>query len=254
MSMRDRLQWILVVVGVTVSTGALAQYDYDSPMMRHADFYSHTFHQKFLNDLVDPLKGSRKKPSATALSSGTGTGNAGAMPARLAAASTQAPAVGGAGSSSVPRKMASDAPPAARVEVEKVFSQLLSEYPKFERQSGFPANDLGGAVASFVAGSWMAYRDRDLPDAHFATLAAQVRGMIGNNSQLANASPQERREVYEQMAILGLYMALTREGLKRSPNPLTTANLRNAAKRYLEDFLKTDADRIQITAQGLAFN
>lgn len=251
MSMRKCVRWLVLAGGVTASAVAMAQYDYDSPLMRHADFYSHTFHQKFLNDLVDPLKGSRKKPATASLSSAAANTVAGAMPARLGSATTQAPAVG---ASAVPRKMASEAPPAARAEVEKVFSQLLSEYPKFERQSGFPANDLGGAVASFVAGSWMAYRDRDLPDAHFAALATQVRGMISNNSQLASASPQERREVYEQMAILGLYMALTREGLKRSPNPLTSTNLRNAAKRYLEDFLKTDADRIQITAQGLAFN
>jgi hypothetical protein len=241
-------------VGLAASTAALAQYDFDSPLMRHADFYSQTFHQKFLSDLVDPLKGSRKRPAATALPSGAGAASAGTGSTRLGAASTQAPAVGSPGSSSVPRKMASGAPPAAREKVEKFFTYLLSEYPKFERQSGFPANDLGGAVASFMAGSWMAYRDRDLPDAHFTALATQVRGMIGDNSQLANASPQERREVYEQMAILGLYMALTREGLKRSPNATTTANLRNAAKRYLEGFLKTDADRIQITAQGLAFD
>ena len=51
--------------------------------------------------------------------------------------------------------------------------------------------------------------------------------------------------MYEQMAILGTLMALTRDALKQQPNPEL------AAKGYLESFLKTSADRVNLTAQGL---
>jgi hypothetical protein len=113
---------------------------------------------------------------------------------------------------------------------------------------------MGAAVALFLAGSWMAYRDRDMPEEYLPTLATQMRGLIGSNDQFNGASPQVRREVYEQMAILGTFLTLTRMGLKRTPNPSAAANMRTAGKRYLEDFLKTDADRVQITAQGLVLN
>lgn len=239
--MRGHVRWMLAMAGLVVTASAYAQIDYDGPLMRHAEFYSHTFHQKFLNDLVDPLKG-----GGTKARSGAAPRAAGSAPTRSA---TLAPAT--AGTTAVPRKMASEAPAAARAEVERVFAQLLAEYPKFERQAGMPANDLGAAVALFVAGSWMAYRDRDVPDEQFPKLASHMRELIGSSTQFVRASPQERREVYEQMAILGLYLTLTRMALKRKPNAAIAANMRNAGKRYLEDFLKIDPDRILITSKGL---
>jgi hypothetical protein len=110
---------------------------------------------------------------------------------------------------------------------------------------------LAGAVAAFLAGNYMAYRDTDFPDANFPPLVNQMREIIGSNATFARASDMEKQEMYEQMAILGTYMAMTRDALKKQPNTQIQANLRKAAKGYLEQFLKTDADRVQITANGL---
>ncbi|WP_308807466.1 DUF6683 family protein [Pseudoduganella buxea] len=44
---------------------------------------------------------------------------------------------------------------------------MLSGYHKIELQFGIPRNDVGGAVAAFPAGSYMAYRDVDFPDQNF---------------------------------------------------------------------------------------
>jgi hypothetical protein len=151
---------------------------------------------------------------------------------------------------SVPAKLASRYGP-AQDEAHKVFAQMLAGYAKIEQQFGIPRNDVAGSVAAFVAGSWMAYRNVDFPDEHFKPLVQQMRGVIGSNPDFAKASNADKQEMYEQMAILGMFMATTQMALKEKPNPQVAANMKQAAKGYLEQFLKTDAERVQITAQGL---
>lgn len=57
--------------------------------------------------------------------------------------------------------------------------------------------------------------------------------------------------MYEQMAIVGTYMAVSRDALKKSPDPHTRLQFQQAAKAHLQEFLKTDADRVLLTANGL---
>ncbi len=98
----------------------------------------------------------------------------------------------------------------------------------------------------------MAYRDEEFPDDHFKPLVLQMQSIIGANAAFQNATDAEKRDMYDQMAILGVFMATTQMALKEHPNKQTAINMKQAAKGYLEQFLKTDADRVQITAQGLA--
>jgi hypothetical protein len=97
----------------------------------------------------------------------------------------------------------------------------------------------------------MAYRDVDFPDERFPPLVRQIRNVIQSQPEFAKATAIQKQEMYEQMAIIGMFMATTRMALQERPNPQLTANLRQAAKGYLEQFLKADADKVQITEQGL---
>jgi hypothetical protein len=142
-------------------------------------------------------------------------------------------------------------PAANRSEAERVFRELLARYGKIEQQFGIPHHDVAGSVAAFLAGSWMAYRNTDFPDERFKPLVSQMRQVLGSNPEFANASNADKQEMYEQMAILGMFMAGTQMALKEKPNPQIAANMKQAAKGYLEQFLKTDAERVQITGQGL---
>lgn len=152
----------------------------------------------------------------------------------------------------MPAKLAAHLPAQQQPSATRTYQQVLDGYRQIETRLRVPRNDLAGAVAAFIAGSWMAYRDRDLPDEHFAPLVRQMRQIIGSNADFRAAGQREKQEMYEQMAILGTSMALTREGLKRQPDARTQARMRDAAKGYLEQFLKTDADRVDISAQGLS--
>jgi hypothetical protein len=191
--------------------------------------------QMYGNLLRDkPAAGVVRNKATTGLAVTTLSGN----PARSATANTIS-------------KLAQAYPASAQPQVERVFSELYVGYGKIEQQFGIPRHDVAGSVAAFLAGSYMAYRNVDFPDEHFKPLVAQMRQIIGSNPDFAKASNAEKQEMYEQMAILGMFMANTQMALKEKPNAQIAANMRQAAKGYLEQFLKTDADRVQITAQGL---
>lgn len=167
--------------------------------------------------------------------------------AQLTAVSTQI----NMGTVTFPRKLAQHYPPISREQAEKTFIDLLSKYHEVERSLGVPKNDLAGAVAMFLSGSFEAYTDTSIEPSHFKVLVAQMRQVIGGNPDFAKASNAEKQEMYEQMAILGMFMAATQDELSRKPSPQIAANMKQAAKGYLEQFLKTDADRVRITDRGL---
>lgn len=155
------------------------------------------------------------------------------------------------GAYKTPAALASKYPPNKRNQAEKLFLDLLLGYQAIEKKFGIPRHDTAGAVAAFISGSYMAYRDSDLPDSHFQQLVEQIRHTLKGSRHYLLADNQHKQEVYEQMAILGMFMATTRMALQEKPNPQLSANLRQAAKKYLEQFLKTDAGKIRITAKGL---
>ena len=150
-----------------------------------------------------------------------------------------------------PAVLASQYPPNKRKQAKQLFSDLLTGYQSIEERFGIPRHDTAGAVAAFISGSYMAYRDLDLPDSHFPALVEQIRHALGSHPQYLLADNQQKQEVYEHMAILGMFMATTRMALQENPNPQLSANLRQTAKKYLEQFLKTDAGKIRITEKGL---
>jgi len=156
-----------------------------------------------------------------------------------------------AGPSVMPARLAQHYPAQQRAQAQALFEDLLARYAQVERQFDIPRGDLPGAVAAFLAGSWMGLHNADFPDAQFRPVVEQMRSTLANNPQLQSAGDAERREMYEQMAILGMLMAGTQMGLKQKADPAIERNMRATARTYLEQFLKTDADRVQMTAAGL---
>lgn len=136
-------------------------------------------------------------------------------------------------------------------EAKKLLTELLSGYFKIEERFSIAPYDVAGAVAAFLAGSYMAYHNVDFPDENFPPLVQQMRRVLGSTPQFVRASNAEKQEMYEHLAILGMFMATTQMALKERPDAQLAANMRHAAKGYLEQFLKTDADRVKITRAGL---
>ena len=130
--------------------------------------------------------------------------------------------------------------------------QMLAQYRQIESRFGLPEQDAAGAVAAFIAGNYMAYRDVGFPDGNFPALVAQMRVVVETNTGFANGSEADKRILYEQLAVAGMQMALQREQLKRQPDVALRAQLIQTAKAQLEGFLKMDVTRLRIAEHGLS--
>jgi len=216
----------------------------DTPFLMDGGTFAN---QMAIPSMMGRLEKSHKIIFGETVEQSLGRANGGARRGRSARSMSFAPVTGVAPA----RALASAYPPEQRAKVEDLFRELLSGYHKVESQLGIPRNDVGGAVAAFLVGSYVAYRDVDFPDQNFLPLVNQMRQVLASNADFARASDAEKQEIYEQMAILGTYMALTRDALKQRPSVQVEQNMRRAAKGYLEQFLKTDADRVQFTESGL---
>jgi hypothetical protein len=187
---------------VALSQDSWASRDYDFASRQLNDFTN-----RFQRDLVNPVSRGVRAHRPTNNASQTPTPNV---------LGTEVSALV-PGEPKVPALMAAHYPSASRQQAERVFLDLLSGYSKIERQFDIPKRDVAGSVAAFLAGSYMAYRNVDFPDEHFKPLVAQMRQIIGTNPDFAKASNAEKQEMYEQMAILGMFMATTqmasRQGL-----------------------------------------
>jgi hypothetical protein len=127
----------------------------------------------------------------------------------------------------------------------------VNAYRAIESHFGLKRNDLSGAIAAFIAGNYTALRDEPFPDKNFQPLVRQIRSAIDGLAPLRNASDHAKQELYEHLAIVGAYMALTREALVKNPNPKLTHDMQAAARNYLLEFLHIDPARLKITPQGM---
>jgi hypothetical protein len=158
-----------------------------------------------------------------------------------------------AGKPRAPHVLAERYPQAQRAKVEQAYIEALRTYTELEKKFGIPPNDVAGAVAAFIAGNYMAWRDVDFPDSDFPPLVAQMREVLVRNTVFVRSSGAEKRDMYEQLATIGSFMAITRMALKKqTPETRVVANFRSAAKSNLEQFLKTDVDGILLTQNGLS--
>jgi hypothetical protein len=168
------------------------------------------------------------------------------VPARI---STLAPA--SPQTSANARQLAQAMPTAQREQMAKVYLQSFDTWRQLERKLGLPANDVAGAVAAFIAGNYMAYRNVEVPDATYHRLVAQMRGALADSRGFARASPSDKRMLYEQMAMVGTFMAVARMSFQQKPNPAAEQNFRESAAANLEAALKVPADQVRITDNGL---
>lgn len=151
-----------------------------------------------------------------------------------------------------PRKLAAAYPEGRRGEAEKLFQGMLDGYRKLEAKFGLRPNDVSGAMAAFLVGNYIAYHDAPFPDAQFKPLANQLHQRISGTPAMRKASETDLQEMYEQLAILGMYMAVTREALAKTPDPKLKAEMQRAAGNYLQQFLRIDPDRVRIGPEGLS--
>lgn len=149
-----------------------------------------------------------------------------------------------------PRKLALAYPLEHQAAAEQTFTQLLRGYGSIESRFGIRRGDMAGAMAALIAGSLSACRDENIPDAGFVGAVNQLRRAIGNDPDFSKINGAEKQETYEQFAILGTMLALTRSGLKDKPNAASEQRMRVAGCSYLNQF-GIDPNAVALTEKGL---
>ena len=142
-------------------------------------------------------------------------------------------------------------PAAHRAAMAKAFEESFVFWQKLEAQLGLAPNDVGAATAGFIAGNYAAFMQQPVPDEDFKALVQQMQGLLARNPAFAQGSPAVKRQMYEQLAMVGTFMVVYAEHLKQKPSPAEEVNFRNAAKANLEAGLGLAVERIQIGRQGL---
>jgi hypothetical protein len=156
------------------------------------------------------------------------------------------------GTSGVARALAATYPEDRRAGAEQMFRDLLAGYARVETALGLPAGDLAGATALFVIGSYEALRGTAVDPAVYRPVIAQMRGAIQASVAFGKADAPARREAYEQLAILGMFVTAVRLELEKHPDEKVARELRTAAGTYLSQLLGTDPDKIEISTAGVA--
>lgn len=191
--------------------------------------------------------------SQQTLKSATRSAASKSAPARSPAARPAADATRFTPSSSTAglEKLVAVYPAAMRAQARQGFQELHAAYPQVARQLGLPLNDVASALASFLAGCHMAYHNRSLDDAAVKPLADQLRQALAAESGFARMSNTEKQGLYDQLVMLGMMLAVTQSQQQQRPNAQTVRELREVGGRFLEGLLKVDADRVQLSRQGL---
>lgn len=143
-------------------------------------------------------------------------------------------------------------PAARRKEMEKIYADSFDIYRKLEAKFGWQAGDVAGALAAFVVGNYMAYSLANVPDDHFVAVARQFRGNADIAKAFGRLKPQELRTMYEQVAMVGTFMALTQMSTRQQVHPPEQlANVRAAAAANLKQVLGVDPARLQLGPDGM---
>jgi cytochrome c556 len=142
-------------------------------------------------------------------------------------------------------------PAAHRGAMTKAYEESFIFWQKLEAQLGLTPNDVAAGVAAFIAGNYAAFMQQQVADEDFKTLVLQMQGLLARNAAFTRSSPAAKRAMFEQLAMVGTFMAVYREHLSRKPSPNEEVHFRNAAKANLEAGLGLAVERIQIGPQGL---
>jgi hypothetical protein len=152
-----------------------------------------------------------------------------------------------------PARMAAAEPEARRDESRATYERCLHTYRTVVRaqDAARPVDTAGAALAFFVAANLNALHDIDVTPETLAQLERQLAGVAAHDPAWASGLLTERQFYVEHLAIVGVFVAghATRA---RTQGPAAVAQVRAAARRYLQRVLGLNPDLLTLGGEGLA--
>lgn len=151
------------------------------------------------------------------------------------------------------RALAAHFPIAQRPQMEQTFRRCMDVYAQLEKKLGLPERDMAGSLAAFLVGNYMVLNDVDVSDNAFRTVARQLRDQASMQASLRRVDAAQLRNLYEQTAMMGTFMALAHKSEQQSPQPPeAAARIRATARANLEAVLRMAPARLSISDTGLS--
>jgi len=141
--------------------------------------------------------------------------------------------------------------PAECKRVRESYERCLEIYRTMVRPDDSTYDDAGGAVAFFVAANLNALHDVRTTSETLLLLERQLMGIVRQGSHWDTASISQRQFYFEQMAMLGVYIAGF-VAKARTQGPAALAKAQDAARGYLRRVLGMDPDLLTFGKHGLA--
>lgn len=149
-------------------------------------------------------------------------------------------------------ELAARFPSAQRPHMEQAFRRSMDVYTQLEKKLGLPERDMAGSLAAFLVGNYMVLNDVDVSDNAFRTVARQLRDQASMQASLRRLDAAQLRNLYEQTAMMGTFMALAHKSEQQNPQPPeAAARVRDAARANLEAVLHMAPARLSISDTGL---
>jgi hypothetical protein len=151
-------------------------------------------------------------------------------------------------------KLAQHFPAEKRAEMEKVYLQSMDIYLQVEKKMGWTPRDMAGGLATFLVGNYMVLKNTEVPDEDFNAVARQIRAQNKLHDINDRNEADKVRDVFEQSAMIGAFMALAYKSHQQQPQPPAVyENMRNAARENLQLVLKGDPSNLLIDKNGMRF-
>jgi len=143
--------------------------------------------------------------------------------------------------------------PQQRREARALYERCLVHYREVVRatQADSGLDDVGAAVACFVAANIQALHGVTVTPAMLLRLERQLGGVAAFSSAWATATARDRQLYFEQTAILTVLIRET-SAHAALQGPAAVENVRRAARGYLREMLGLDPGQLTVDAGGLS--
>ena len=142
---------------------------------------------------------------------------------------------------------------AARAAAQRLYERCLEHYRSTVRPQDQTrgVDDVGAAVAAFVAANLGALHGTPVTPHMLLRVERQLGGIARLSSDWAHAPAIERQAYFEQMAVLAVLVGES-SAQAASQGAAALANVRRAARGYMQQLLGLDPDHLVLGPDGIA--
>lgn len=138
---------------------------------------------------------------------------------------------------------------------EAAYKQAYDYHEIVIKKFNLPSDDIGVALASCIAGAWMAYNNKSFPDQFYVPLVQQMRQRLRDNAALQQMSAADRQTAYQTLAITGMLLASSQISWERNPRGAAADELKNRMRMQggetLTRMLNVPPGQVEVGASGI---